>query len=71
METSEKKRNKIQLCVAKRAHKLPSDYSLTVGDLNELFNASQKDIFEALIIAYDYGLIRGTRAKARGRVPVL
>lgn len=71
METSDNRQNKLQERVAKTAHKIPSDYSMNARDLNDLYSLSRQDLFEALMLAYDFGFIRGTRAKARGRVSIL
>lgn len=57
----------------KRARgKIPYDYYPNLDEMNYLYRVGKhKDIFEALIAAYEYGFIKGTRARQRKRVPTL
>ena len=61
----------IEKTVDKASDKIPYTYSLSMGELLQLYSESQKDIFIALIKAYDFGFIRGTRAMAKERVSIL
>ena len=57
--------------VAQKKGRIPYDYALTIGEIMQLYHASEKDIVSALILAFDFGFIKGTRAKGRKKVPVL
>ena len=61
----------IEKAVQKAKDKIPYEYTLSLGELVALHDASQADVFMALIKAYEYGFCRGTRAYKRKRVPML
>lgn len=71
METTgnKKRQSNIEKTVNKARKKIPYSYSLSYGELVQLYSTS--DWFEAIDQAYLYGFIRGSRAKAKGRVPAL
>ena len=52
--------------------KIPSKYYLSIEDLRSLLDiVNSRKPFQALMIAFEYGFMKGTRAKARNRCPTL
>ena len=63
--------NTIKKTVTKASDGIPNAYDLSIEELTTLYESSQRSIIQALIMAYDDGFVRGTRAKARGKVTIL
>ena len=61
----------IERTLKKTKDKIPYYYSLSLDDFTELLKEVSKDPIEGVIKAYKYGFCKGTRAKARGKVPTL
>ena len=61
----------IDKTVEQAEKKIPFAYILSLRELTALYEAGQEDIMKAVIKAYIFGFCRGTRAKAKNRVPVL
>ena len=61
----------IEKTVTKEKSGIPYTYDLTIKELRQLYDISREDIFHALIVAFQFGFIRGARAKAKNRVPTL
>lgn len=62
----------IEKTVKRVSDKIPYTYSLSHGELLQLCNLYREHgIIMSLIWAYEFGFCRGTRAKGKGRVPVL
>ena len=70
-ERIEKASDIIEKTVKKVKEKKPYEYSLTMAEYTSLVQSGKEDICKAISMAYNYGFARGTRAKARNRVPVL
>ena len=52
--------------------KIPYDYYPNFDEMATLYREGKhEDIYEALIAAFEYGFIKGTRAHQRKRVPAL
>ena len=61
----------IEQTVSRAKGKIPYYYGLSLGELTELCEFSRESLIHALIMAYEFGFCRGTRAKDKNRVPVL
>lgn len=58
--------------VRRAGNKIPSTYELTLRELGQLHDISKKSsIIQALICAYRFGFVKGTRAKSKGKVSTL
>lgn len=53
-------------------NKIPSKYYLSIEDLRSLLDiVNNRRPVQAVMIAFEYGFMKGTRAKARKRCPTL
>lgn len=62
----------IEKTIMEKERRIPYSYDLALNEIGQLFSLYEKHgIVLSLIKAYIFGFIRGTRAKARNRVPEL
>lgn len=57
--------------VKRQQDKIPSSYYMNGDEVLRLHQIEKTNWYDALMIAYVYGFIKGTRAKSKNRVSVL
>lgn len=69
----------VKAAVGRTEKKLPYNYSLTMGELEQIMEVAQEwgggkgtaDIISAINTAFKFGVSVGSRAHAAGRIPAL
>lgn len=62
----------IQKTVQRAKGKIPFYYELSFNEMCQIADiCKDRGLLEAVMVAFDFGFIRGTRAKARDRVSTL